>query len=81
MAGLMLLLLMIAPSILTSNAESGLKVIQFIILSFHQDSFSLTLPQLNVVPLIFALIILFYGELWVIDAYGSFMRRSQRSKI
>ena len=81
MARLMLLLLMIAPSILTSNAESGQKVILFIILSFHQDSFSLTLPQLNVVPLIFALTVLFYGVLWAIDAYGSFIRRSQRSEI
>ena len=45
MARLMLLLLMIAPSILTSNAESGQKVIQLIILSFHQDSFSLGSPS------------------------------------
>ena len=68
MTPLMLLLLLIAPLILTSNAESGQKVIQFKILRFHQDSFSLTLPQLNVVPLIFALS-LSYGVLWAIDAY------------
>ena len=77
MARLMLLLLVIAPLILTSNAESGQKVIQFKILRFHQDSFSLTFPRLNVVPLIFALNILFYGVLWAIDAYASFTRRSQ----
>ena len=81
MARLMLLLLVIAPLILTSKAESGQKVIQFKILRFHQDSFSLTFPRLNVVPLIFALNILFYGVLWAIDAYASFTRRSQRSKI
>ena len=82
MARLMLLLLLIAPSILTSNAESGQKVIQFKILRFHQDNyFSLTLPKLNVMALIFALNILSYGVLWAIDAYASFTRRSQRSKI
>ena len=81
MAQLMLLLLVIAPLILTSNAESGQKVIQFKILRFHQDNFSLTLPKLNVVPLIFAFNILFYGVLWAIDAYASFTRRSQWSKI
>ena len=41
----MLLLLLIAPLILTSNAESGQKVIHFKILRFHRDSFSLTLPS------------------------------------
>ena len=76
MARLMLLLLLIAPSILTSNAESGQKVIQFKILRFHQDNFSLTLPKLNVMALIFALNILSYGVLWAIDAYPSFTRRS-----
>ena len=81
MAPLKLLLLLIAPLILTSNAESGQKVIQFKILRFHKDSFSLTLPKLNVMALIFALKILFYGVLWAIDAYASFTRRSQRSKI
>ena len=82
MARLMLLLLLIAPLILTSNAESGQKVIQFKILRFHQDNyFSLTLPKLNVMALIFALNILLYGVLWAIDAYASFTRRSQRSKI
>ena len=55
MARLMLLLLLIAPLILTSNAESGQKVIQFKMLSFHQDSFILTLLKLNVMALIFAL--------------------------
>ena len=80
MARLMLLLLLIVPLILTSNAESGQKVIQFKILCFHQDSFSLTLPKLNVVPLISALNILSYGVLWAIDGYTSFTRRSQRSK-
>ena len=54
MAPLMLLLLLVAPLILTSNAESVQKVIQFKILNFHQDSFSLTFPQLNVVALIFS---------------------------
>ena len=53
MVPLMQLLLLVAPSILTSNAESGQKVIQFKILRFHQDSFILTFPQLNVVALIF----------------------------
>ena len=81
MARLMLLLLLIAPSILISTAESGQKVIQFKILRFHQDNFSLTLPKLNVMALIFALNILSYGVLWAIDAYPSFTRRSQRSKI
>ena len=81
MARLMLLLLLIAPSILISNAESGQKVIQFKILRFHQDNFSLTLPKLNVMALIFALNILSYGVLWAIDAYPSFTQRSQRSKI
>ena len=80
MARLMLLLLLIAPLILTSNAGSGQKVIQFKILLFHQDSLSLTLPKLNVVPLISALNILSYGVLWAIDGYTSFTRRSQRSK-
>ena len=50
----MQLLLLVAPLILTSNAESGQKVIQFKILRFHQDSFSLTFPQLKVVALIFS---------------------------
>ena len=82
MARLMLLLLLIVPSILTSTAESGQKVIQFKILRFHHDNyFSLTLPKLNVMALIFALNILSYGVLWAIDAYPSFTRRSQRSKI
>ena len=81
MARLMLLLLVIVPLILTSKAESGQKVIQFKILRFHQDSFSLTLPKLNVIALIFALNILSCGVLWAIDAYASFTRRSQRSKI
>ena len=82
MARLMLFLLLIAPSILTSTAESGQKVIQFKILRFHQDNyFSLTLPKLNVMALIFALNILSYGVLWAIDAYPSFTQRSQRSKI
>ena len=81
MARLMLLLLLIVPLILTSNAESGQKVIQFKILRFRQDSFSLTLPKLNVMTLIFALNILSYGVLWAIDGYTSFTRRSQRSKI
>ena len=82
MARLMLFLLLIAPSILTSTAESGQKVIQFKILRFHQDNyFSLTLPKLNVMALIFALNILSYGVLWAIDAYPLFTRRSQRSKI
>ena len=76
----MLLLLLIAPLILTSNAGSGQKVIQFKILLFHQDSFSLTLPKLNVLPLISALNVLSYGVLWAIDGYTSFTRRSQRSK-
>ena len=80
MARLMLLLLLIVLLILTSTAESGQKVIQFKILRFHQDSFSLTLPKLNVVPLISALNILSYGVLWAIDGYTSFTRRSQRSK-
>ena len=80
MARLMLLLLLIAPLILTSNAESGQKVIQFKMLSFHQDSFILTLLKLNVMALIFALNTLSYGVLWAIDAYASFIRRSQRSK-
>ena len=53
MARLMLLLLLIAPLILTSNTESGQKVIQFKILRFHQDSFSLTLPKLNAMALIY----------------------------
>ena len=81
MARLLLLLLLIAPLILTSNAGSGQTVIQFKIMRFHQDSFSLIFPQLNVVPLIFALNILSCGVLWAIDAYASFIRRSQRSKI
>ena len=80
MARLMLLLLLIAPLILTSNAGSGQKVIQLKILLFHQDSLSLTLPKLNVMPLISALNILSYGVLWAIDGYTSFTRRSQRSK-
>ena len=54
MAPLMQLLLLVAPLILTSNAESGQKVIQFKILRFHQDNVSLTFPQLNVVALIFS---------------------------
>ena len=81
MAGLMLLLLMIAPSILTSNAESGQKVIQYKILRFQQDNFSLTLPKLNAMALISALNSLSYGVLWAIDGYTSFTRRAQRSKI
>ena len=47
MARLMLLLLVIAPLILTSKAESGQRVIQFKILRFHQDSFYFNSPKVE----------------------------------